>query len=111
MGRRGRFLGHARRATMSSILTSIARRLVHRGTVSANWWLSRVALMAALVALSGCPRPTRPAAGMRTVKVSGTLVTLPEQGWSDADAEWFYNVSQGSQLIPYQWVGALETAA
>src|SRR5262245_5441024 len=95
---------------MSSMLTSIGRWLVQRGAAAAGWWLSRVALVAAVVALGGCPRPSPPAAGMRTVKVSGTLVTLPEQGWSDADAEWFYNVSQGSQLIPYPWAQALETA-
>jgi len=41
--------------------------------------------------------------------VTGTLVTLPEQEWSDADAEWFYNVPQGSRLIPYQWMTALRT--
>jgi Cytochrome c len=95
---------------MSSILTSIAQLLIRVAVASAARGPSGVVLTAALVALSGCPRPTPPAAGLRTVKVAGTLVTLPEQGWSDADAEWFYTVSQGSQLIPYQWLGALQTA-
>jgi hypothetical protein len=30
------------------------------------------------------------------------IVTLP-QNWSDATAEWFYNVPQGSKLLPYDW--------
>ncbi len=33
-----------------------------------------------------------------------------DQGWSDAERDWFYSFSQGSQLLPYSWFRALETA-
>ncbi|MBI1345520.1 hypothetical protein GC163_04460 [bacterium] len=36
-----------------------------------------------------------------------SLQTL-EQNWSDATAEWFYNVPQGSKLLPYDWFIHLE---
>lgn len=62
-----------------------------------------------LITQSGCGKSDPSVALKRTVKVSNTLVTFPEQGWSDADAEWFYNVSQGSQLMPYDWIEALMT--
>ena len=29
------------------------------------------------------------------------------QNWTDDEASWFYNVAQGSQLIPYKWFLAL----
>ncbi len=35
------------------------------------------------------------------------IVTF-EQGWNDEDKIFFYNTSQGSQLIPYSWFLALE---
>jgi len=35
------------------------------------------------------------------------IQTLP-QNWSDAEANWFYNVPQGSKLIPYVWILHLE---
>ena len=34
-----------------------------------------------------------------------------KQGWSAADRQWFYTVTQGSQLMPYTWFMALERAA
>ena len=34
-----------------------------------------------------------------------------DQGWTAADRMWFYNTSQGSRLIPYQWFLALEQPA
>ncbi len=33
-----------------------------------------------------------------------------DQGWSDDERDWFYSFSQGSQLLPYSWFRALETA-
>jgi hypothetical protein len=60
--------------------------------------------------ICGCNWSSPPVVHLsRTAKVDGTLVTLPEQGWSHTDAEWFYNVSQGSQLIPFEWAKALKT--
>lgn len=47
------------------------------------------------------PRNVVPAPGTTRV------VTLP-QNWTDADANWFYNVPQGSKLIPYNWFLKLE---
>src|SRR5258708_6298954 len=30
------------------------------------------------------------------------------QKWTDAEANWFYNVAQGSKLVPYRWFLSLE---
>jgi mono/diheme cytochrome c family protein len=34
--------------------------------------------------------------------------TYLEQNWSDDDRQWFYTTPQGSKLMPYKWVMALE---
>jgi mono/diheme cytochrome c family protein len=41
---------------------------------------------------------------------SAERVVYPEQNWSGADSLWFYNVTQGSNLIPYDMFLHLETA-
>ena len=41
---------------------------------------------------------------------SATRVVYPEQNWSSADSLWFYNITQGSNLIPYDIFLHLETA-
>ena len=41
---------------------------------------------------------------------SAERVVYPEQNWSGADSLWFYNVTQGSNLIPYDLFLHLETA-
>jgi len=33
-----------------------------------------------------------------------------DQGWSSADRNWFYTTTQGSRLVPLDWLLALETA-
>lgn len=47
------------------------------------------------------PRRLLPPPGVAEVKAL-------EQNWSDSEAEWFYNVPQGSKLIPYKWFLHLE---
>jgi len=59
--------------------------------------------------ISGCSTSDTSTCDCRTVDIKSPLVTL-EQGWTDSQAEWFYNISQGSQLIPYDWMVFLETA-
>src|SRR5262249_45523997 len=54
-----------------------------------------------LTAAPPTPRNVLPIGGTTRV------VTL-EQNWTDDDAQWFYNVPQGSQLIPYKWFLNLE---
>ncbi|MSR57242.1 MAG: hypothetical protein EXS05_06190 [Planctomycetaceae bacterium] len=39
-----------------------------------------------------------------------TAVTTLEQNWSDKVSNWFYNVPQGSRLVPYDWFLHLEQA-
>ncbi|MEE9148326.1 MAG: hypothetical protein V3U27_13105, partial [Candidatus Tectomicrobia bacterium] len=42
---------------------------------------------------------------------SGAMAPTPiylEQGWSDADRQDYYHLTQGSQLLPYDWLLALE---
>lgn len=41
---------------------------------------------------------------------SAERVVYPEQNWSGADSLWFYSVTQGSNLIPYDIFLHLETA-
>lgn len=41
---------------------------------------------------------------------SAERVVYPEQNWSGADSLWFYNITQGSNLIPYNLFLHLETA-
>lgn len=41
---------------------------------------------------------------------SAKRVVYPEQNWSGADSLWFYNVTQGSNLIPYTLFLHLEVA-
>lgn len=50
------------------------------------------------------------AAPPRSLNVAGnvTQVSVLEQNWSDDEASWFYNVPQGSKLIPYDWFLNLE---
>jgi hypothetical protein len=36
--------------------------------------------------------------------------TFLNQNWSEADRQWFYTTSQGSQMMPYSWFQALEEA-
>ena len=38
-------------------------------------------------------------------------VEFLDQGWSEKDRDWFYNTSQGSQFLPYDWFLALESDA
>jgi hypothetical protein len=47
------------------------------------------------------PRHIEPPPGIETVK------TL-EQNWTDETSNWFYNVPQGSRLVPYVWFLNLE---
>ena len=35
---------------------------------------------------------------------------LLKQNWTDEEANWFYNISQGSHLVPYSWFLHLEQA-
>jgi hypothetical protein len=52
-------------------------------------------------ALASHPRGVTVSAGITELK------TLP-QNWTDGEASWFYNIPQGSQLIPYSWFLHLE---
>jgi hypothetical protein len=65
------------------------------------------------------PSPRRQAYSLRILLVSLLLLTprvatvaqqhhYLDQGWGDADREWFYYTTQGSRLIPYDWFLALE---
>ena len=41
---------------------------------------------------------------------SAKRVVYPDQNWSAADSLWFYNIAQGSNLLPYKMFLHLETA-
>ncbi len=40
--------------------------------------------------------------------VDAETLTYLDQGWRPAEWQWYYNTTQGSQLIPYDWFLALE---
>jgi hypothetical protein len=44
------------------------------------------------------------------VSAGTTQVDVLTQNWTDDEANWFYNVPQGSKLIPYTWFLHLEQA-
>lgn len=59
----------------------------------------RVALLSAAVAVAGCAH-----------NIPDDGFVYLDQGWSNADRQWFYTTTQGSQLIPYEWFLAVEQA-
>jgi mono/diheme cytochrome c family protein len=48
--------------------------------------------------------------GAQVPNTYGHLISL-KQGWSEEQQQWFWFVSQGSQLLPYDWYLALEQPA
>src|SRR5687767_11698760 len=47
---------------------------------------------------------TAAADGPRHVDLGqGTAVKTLAQNWTDDESNWFYNVAQGSRLLPYDW--------
>jgi hypothetical protein len=63
-----------------------------------------------IAALTFCRIAEVSAAGPRNVIVPAGVnqIDVLPQNWSDAEASWFYNVAQGSKLIPYDWFLHLE---
>ncbi len=56
------------------------------------------------------------AAALLSLGVAGAVAqdqrpTSLSQGWDESERQWFYTVSQGSQIMPYSWFMALERAA
>ncbi len=59
----------------------------------------RFALLSAAIAVAGCAH-----------NIPDDGFVYLDQGWSNADRQWFYTTTQGSQLIPYDWFLAVEQA-
>ncbi len=57
----------------------------------------RIAVLTAAVAVTGCAH-----------NIPDDGFVYLDQGWSNADRQWFYTTTQGSQLIPYDWFLAVE---
>ncbi|MSR59120.1 MAG: hypothetical protein EXS05_15990 [Planctomycetaceae bacterium] len=55
-------------------------------------------------------RPLSAAPPPRNLSVSSEITEahVLSQNWSDEESRWFYNVAQGSKLIPYAWFMHLE---
>jgi len=64
-------------------------------------WVAVVLVLQASLLAADNPRQIHLEPGLTSV---GTL----EQNWSDEESNWFYNVPQGSRLIPYDWFVHLE---
>lgn len=67
-------------------------------------------LVLGALAWSLCTLTSDAQVGLRRVTLPPGVTSLQtlEQNWSDATAEWFYNVPQGSKLLPYNWFLHLE---
>ncbi len=66
-------------------------------------------LAATALMLSSCaepPQPPRPVPVKPPVEVNGLWYL--DQGWSDEARQWYYNTTQGSQIMRYDWFMALE---
>ncbi|WP_109108595.1 di-heme-cytochrome C peroxidase [Azospirillum sp. TSO35-2] len=66
-------------------------------------------LGAAALLLSACaepPQPPRPVPVKPPVEINGLWYL--DQGWSDDARQWYYNTTQGSQIMRYDWFMALE---
>jgi len=48
---------------------------------------------------------------IRAQNSTGSQPAFLPQGWTASERDWFYTVSQGSQMMPYSWFMALERAA
>lgn len=61
--------------------------------------------------IAGC-QPGTSDSGAASQKESGTSnesgLVFTDQGWTEEDRTWFYNTGQGSRLIQYTWMMALE---
>ena len=75
-------------------------RLTRRGALSAA---------CLTLILGGCATQYGPViqTGTQVPNTYGHVVNL-DQGWSEQQQQWFWFVSQGSQLLPYDWYLALE---
>lgn len=74
-----------------------------------------VVVACALALLAGCeflkPKPGPEGRGIVQTpgdKMRGENYYHMEQGWTDADRERFYHLSQGSRMMPYDWFLVLE---
>jgi mono/diheme cytochrome c family protein len=88
------------------ILNSALSRLNDSWDVGSNSWFSRFT--------GGNWQLQRGAAVMEQPNQFGdhfSSVRYLSQGWSPADSLWFYNTSQGSDLLPYDFLMALEDPA
>ena len=66
-------------------------------------WLAIALAISSSVWAADNPRHIDPGPGI-------TAVTFLEQNWRDDLSNWFYNVPQGSRLVPYDWFIRLEQA-
>lgn len=64
-------------------------------------WLAVLIVVPASVSAADNPRHIHLEPGLQSV-------TTVEQNWSDDESSWFYNVPQGSRLVPYDWFVHLE---
>ena len=64
--------------------------------------------LASLLALAGCNNENNLAAAGEAVNVCVNGIECLDQGWTDADRYTWYRTSQGSRLLPLDWMLALE---
>ncbi len=70
--------------------------------------IRRLALICAAYATVACAPLAAQAPSGQSPNVTDPNPVYLEQGWSDAERQDYYHLTQGSQLLPYDWFLALE---
>lgn len=90
--------------SLSGLLSSIEYKIVKKNGVKKRvmaFYLAGLALAAVLISTPAKAEPTVPCLGN---------LTCLSQGWNDSDRNIWYRLSQGSRLLPLDWMQALELA-
>jgi hypothetical protein len=67
-----------------------------------------LAIMAALSGLATLVTATGPTLAQAPQSAAGQSGTYLDQGWTEAEKQWWYITTQGSRLLPLSWMVALE---
>jgi hypothetical protein len=89
--------------TLAMIVTTVISKAYQFWDVGSNSWLDRLKGEGWEFHRGAAPMPQRDQFGDQFSSVE----YLP-QGWKPADSMWFYNITQGSDLLPYDFFMVLE---
>ena len=70
-----------------------------------------VGVCAGLAAAGAALQSSSPSAADESKGLCAGTITCLDQGWAEHERSWWYSVPQGSQLLPLEWILALEQPA